>query len=251
MPRGVLIDLSGVIYDGTCALPGAVESLQALQASGLPWLCITNTTRQRRRDIARDLQALGFAISEAHILSAVDATHQWLATRQRRPSLLVHPAVVAEFLDLDRRDPDTVVLGDAADGFSYRALNRAFRLLLQGAELVTMGDNRYFRDLDQGLSLDIGPFRALLEHASGVSATVVGKPAPTFFTTACERLGLDAKDVLVIGDDAEHDVAAGMAIGLQGCLVRTGKYRPGDEARCPGAQVVADFSAAVAPLLRG
>ncbi len=35
----------------------------------------------------------------------------------------------------------------------------------------------------------------------------------------------------MVGDDAEFDVAASVALGMQGILVRTGKYRAGDEER--------------------
>jgi ribonucleotide monophosphatase NagD (HAD superfamily) len=37
--------------------------------------------------------------------------------------------------------------------------------------------------------------------------------------------------MVMVGDDAEFDAAGAVALGLAGILVRTGKYRPGDEAR--------------------
>jgi ribonucleotide monophosphatase NagD (HAD superfamily) len=52
----------------------------------------------------------------------------------------------------------------------------------------------------------------------------------------------------MIGDDAEADVAGALAAGLgQAVLVRTGKYRPGDErAFAPAPSIVADDLAAAA-----
>ena len=35
----------------------------------------------------------------------------------------------------------------------------------------------------------------------------------------------------MIGDDAEADVEGAISAGLRGILVRTGKYRPGDESK--------------------
>ena len=51
----------------------------------------------------------------------------------------------------------------------------------------------------------------------------------------------------MIGDDAEADVGGAMAAGLQGILVQTGKYRPGQETKLPErpTHVVADLSVAV------
>jgi ribonucleotide monophosphatase NagD (HAD superfamily) len=51
----------------------------------------------------------------------------------------------------------------------------------------------------------------------------------------------------MIGDDVENDVAGAQAVGLTGILVKTGKYREGDEARLatPPDVVLADLPAAV------
>jgi ribonucleotide monophosphatase NagD (HAD superfamily) len=55
----------------------------------------------------------------------------------------------------------------------------------------------------------------------------------------------------MVGDDVEADVGAGMALGLSGILVRTGKYQTGDEMKIepqPTA-IVADLSEAVSWVL--
>jgi len=55
----------------------------------------------------------------------------------------------------------------------------------------------------------------------------------------------------MIGDDAASDVGGALAAGLRGILVRTGKYRRGDEDRIgqPGAKVAKDLAEAVAMIL--
>lgn len=93
-----------------------------------------------------------------------------------------------------------------------------------------MAKNRNFLDHDGELSLDAGPFVAALEYASGREATVFGKPAAMFFKLAVESLRCAPEEVAMIGDDVEADVGGAMAAGLMGVLVRTGKYRPGQEA---------------------
>ena len=122
--------------------------------------------------------------------------------------------------------PDYVLVGDLGEGFTYGRLNAAFRCLVNGAELLALQKNRYWRTED-GLSLDAGPFVAALEYASGKSATVVGKPEESFFRLALEDLGLRSHEVAMVGDDAETDVAGAQAVGLKGIQVKTGKYRPG------------------------
>lgn len=39
----------------------------------------------------------------------------------------------------------------------------------------------------------------------------------------------------MVGDDVFGDVEGALKAGLQACLVRTGKYQPGDEKRVEGS----------------
>ena len=144
-----------------------------------------------------------------------------------------------------------MLLGDAGEDFSYANLNRAFRLLMDGAPLLAMGNNRYFRDED-GLSLDIGPFVAALEYACDRPATVLGKPSAAFFRAAVETLGIEPAAAVMVGDDVLADVEGAFAAGLRGLLVRTGKYRPGDEDRITrrGALVADDIASAAEWIVR-
>ena len=45
---------------------------------------------------------------------------------------------------------------------------------------------------------------------------------------------------MMVGDDVFGDVEGALQAGLQACLVRTGKYRAGDEARISGEFRVVD-----------
>jgi HAD superfamily hydrolase (TIGR01458 family) len=104
---------------------------------------------------------------------------------------------------------------------------------MDGARLVAVAKNRYFQEAD-GLSLDMGAFVAALEYAAGVEAVIVGKPSPRFFESALAEMDLDPGKVMMVGDDVEADVLGAIEAGLNGALVCTGKYRPGDEDRIKG-----------------
>ena len=246
MTRAVLFDLSGVLYVGGEALPGAVAALQRVRDAGLATCFVTNVSQQPRQTLLAELRRMGLPIDTDALLTAPDAAHGYLQSRDLSPYLLVHPALESEFDDLVSAAPNAVLLGDAGDGFTHARMNRAFRLLMGGAPLVAMGNNRYFRQAD-GLSLDIGPYVAALEFASGTRAVLVGKPAPAFFAAALRRVGCEAEQAVMIGDDALADVQGAIDAGLGGILVRTGKYQPGDEKliEVPGARVCEDVGEAV------
>jgi HAD superfamily hydrolase (TIGR01458 family) len=244
MVRGVLLDLSGVLYVGGQPLAGALDALGRLRAGGLALRFVTNTTRSTRDQILAQLTGMGFGVDADEVFTAPLAARAYLQARRLRPYLLVHPNLFPEFEDLEEDAPNTVLVGDAGEGFTYADMNRAFRLLMEGAPLVAMARNRYFQEAD-GLSLDAGPFVAALEYAAGVEAVVTGKPAAEFFQAACASLGCTPEDTVMVGDDVDADVNGATAAGLQGVLVQTGKYRTGDEQHLngPDAIVLPDVAA--------
>ena len=247
--RAVLLDLDGVLYVGQAPLPGAAEAVARLRAAGRPLAFITNTTRRSRRVIRAHLQAMGFAIAEAELFTPARAARDWVAAHALAPYLLIHPGLAEDFAGLASNGEDAVVVGDAGEGFTYAALNRAFRLLMRGVPLLALATNKYYRDAD-GLSLDAGPFVAALEYASGAHAHLFGKPAVDFFRVVVDSLGCRLDETVMIGDDVEADVNGAIAAGVAAILVRTGKFRPEDEQRAdPRALVVDDVGAAVDRIL--
>ena len=121
--------------------------------------------------------------------------------------------------------PQAVMVGDLGERWSYGLLQEAFEYVMAGAELIALSRDRYWWDQDR-LALDAGPFVAALEFATGKSAMVAGKPSPSFYAAALQSLGVQpAGSVAMIGDDLWSDVEGAQRAGLQGWLVRTGKYR--------------------------
>jgi HAD superfamily hydrolase (TIGR01458 family) len=247
MIRGVLLDLAGVIYEGDKALPGAGDAVARLRDAGLPLRFVTNTTRSTKRMVLDRLATLGLQLGEDELLTPAKAARVWLAQNDCSPALLVHPNLVQEFEGLPERPDTAVVIGDAGESFTYDNLNRVFRQLLGGARLIALAKNRAFKDQDGELSLDAGAFVTALEYASQRTAIVLGKPALDFFAAALASMGCSPADAVMVGDDAEADVAGALRAGLGAAvLVRTGKYSPGDEDRFdpPPTATVDNLSAA-------
>jgi haloacid dehalogenase superfamily, subfamily IA, variant 1 with third motif having Dx(3-4)D or Dx(3-4)E len=124
-------------------------------------------------------------------------------------------------------DADVVVIGGASDDFSYAAMNRVFQRVRGGAALVGMHRNLYWRTAD-GWQLDGGAYLVGIEQAAGVTATTCGKPAPAYFASVLDQLGIGAGRALMVGDDMMNDVLGAQAVGIRGALVRTGKFQEAD-----------------------
>jgi HAD superfamily hydrolase (TIGR01458 family) len=239
MVKALLLDLSGVLYDGDTLIPGATGAVERARQSGLELRFITNTSQKTRASLLQHLRDLGFSIEDEQLFTAVDAACQWINHRELRPYCLVHERIRGEFERFDQTDPNVVLIGDAADGFSYANLNRAFQLCMDGAPLLGVGYNRYFKSGDHYM-MDAGAFIRAVEFAADVEATILGKPSPEFFEQAMASTAVDRAHTLMVGDDVLGDVEGALNAGLRGCLVRTGKYQPGDEDRISGDFAVVD-----------
>ncbi len=232
-PTGLLVDIDGVLTVSWRALPGVAEAVHELRGAGVPLRFLTNTTSQSRAAITRLLVEAGVDVVEEEILTttAVTAAHLRLEHPGARCLLLNSGDVEADLAGVrvvdgaDLGAVDVVVIGGAGPEFSYEALNRALQAVVDGAALVAMHRNLTWRT-DRGLQLDGGAYVAALEQASGVEATVIGKPAPTMFRLGLDSIGIAPEDAAMVGDDLANDVLAAQAVGVTGVLVRTGKFRP-------------------------
>jgi phospholysine phosphohistidine inorganic pyrophosphate phosphatase len=234
--RAILFDMDGVLYNSGTAIEGATETLNWVRAQRIPHLFVTNTSSRGRDVLIEKLARFGVPASKDEILTPAAAAAQWLRVHASGAvALFVKPALRDEFAGLTCLGDDAasgaryVVIGDLGEAWDFRTLNRAFRLLHSDPEstLVALGMTKFWEAPD-GLSLDVAPFVAALEHAARRKAVVFGKPARAFFEMASEKLGIVAADILMVGDDIEIDVAGAQEAGLKGALVKTGKFRPPD-----------------------
>ncbi len=250
--RAVLIDLDGVLYVEEEPIDGAVAAINRLRAAGLQLRFVTNTTARSRDDTLAKLERLGFEVSEHELVTpAALAVAHCRARGHARVVLVMNDEVKRDFAELEEvaSHPDAVIIGDLGSAFGYAVLNDAFRAVMDGAELIALQKNRYWLRAD-GLSLDVGPFVAAIEYATGEQAFVVGKPAAGFFAGVLEDLGIAAGAAAMVGDDIESDIGGALGAGLRAVLVRTGKYRE-DRVRESGITptVVVDSMAGVPDVL--
>jgi HAD superfamily hydrolase (TIGR01458 family) len=207
-----------------------------LNAQGIPYLFVTNTTSRPVRLIADKLARLGIHTQPEKILTPPIAATEWLATNVTGPvALLVPEATEEDFAAIqsveltDSTDIAAIVIGDIGEAWNYALLNTVFRCLMREPtpQLIALGMTRYWRAAD-GLRLDVAPFIKALEHAADCEARVLGKPSPDFFAIALAMIGSAPGDTLMIGDDLVGDVRGAQEAGMQGILTRTGKFRPQD-----------------------
>jgi HAD superfamily hydrolase (TIGR01458 family) len=232
-----LLDLDGTLYAGGSAVPGAPDTLARLRREGVPFRLVTNTTSRSRSMLVERLEGYGFAIEPGEIFTATLAGAELARTAGYTSVAPFTPeAALEDVAGLDlvggtsgrsaAKVPDAILVGDLGDRWNYALLQEAFDYLMRGSAFLAFSRDRYWLR-DGRLVLDAGPFVAALEFASGSPARVAGKPSPEFFQAAVRSLGgVPLRRVAMVGDDLWSDVQGAQDAGLQGWLVRTGKYRP-------------------------
>lgn len=233
----LLLDLDGTLYVSGAAVPGAPETVAALRRAGIPFRFVTNTTSRPRAGLVERLRGYGFTAVPEEVLTPVTAAARIARARGCTVVAPFLPApALADLSDLALvggtsgrpadRTPQAVFVGDLGEQWTYALMQEAFAYVLDGALLIALSRDRYWR---RGgvLALDAGPFVAGLEYATSRAAILAGKPSPEFFRAAVASLpaGSAESGLAMIGDDLWSDVRGAQEAGYRGWLVRTGKFR--------------------------
>ena len=256
--RALVLDADGVLVMRGAALPGAPEALARLHERGIPYRVATNISSMHRETLAARFARMGLPIAAERIVTALSATaDDARRTYPGRPVFVItrpdglrefgdHPIMAPAEADADDARAAAVIFGDGDEDLSYANMDRAFRLVRRGAELIAMHRNGWWYT-SRGETIDTGAFVAAVEYATGARARVTGKPGPLMYRTAFRGLAaevaaaggrrLTRRDVVMIGDHAGQDIAGARRAGLRGILVLSGRTTIGDVAGLRGASV--------------
>lgn len=248
---GFILDMDGVLNRGDEVLPGAVAFMAELVRTGMPHVLLTNNARATPLAYSQKLRGLGIVVEPERILTSGTVAAEHLVRAGTRRVAVVGPSALRAALadaGLEPCDrPDMVVVGiDTA--LTLADLGRAVRLAAEGARILMTNPDPVVPG-PQGPEPETGSVRAYLEAALGRPVESLGKPHRLAFELACERLGLPAHAVLVVGDTLETDIAGAAASGMRSALVATGNRNHRRDGSAQPTVEVADLTE-LAGLLR-
>lgn len=263
----LIIDMDGVLWRGNTPMPGLVDFFDALQQQQIGYVLATNNASKTPAQYVTRLESLGIAVSPAQILTSAVATGDYLGAR--------YPADTAVFVVgddglrqamSDRRfrilTVSDILGGQRADivvvGFwrqvTYDDFAAATICLKHGAEFVGTNPDVTFPS-EWGQLPGAGSFLALLQAATGLEPTVIGKPGRIMFEEALRRLGSTPENTAMVGDRLNTDIAGAKAAGLHTILVLSGIATRESLAQTGGDRqpdfVFADISELAGALKRG
>lgn len=247
--RYLLIDLDGVLYVGTTALPCAREFIAWVRRHGIQFRLVTNNATLTPSGFVAKLAAMGIGVREEEVFTSSLATALYL-NKQRGPqsAYVIGEEGLLEALrgvgvELDSSQPDWVVVGlDRL--LTYAKLADAALALQRGARFLGTNPDLSL-PVEGGLAPGAGAIQAALTATTGIRPTVIGKPQPLMLELAMAQMGGDLHTTAMLGDRLDTDIAGAAALGIPAVMVLTGVSSRADLAGSPvqPAMVVDDLAA--------
>jgi HAD superfamily hydrolase (TIGR01450 family) len=230
--RGFVFDVDGTLVrrfpDGVHPLPGAVEVLERIRASGRPLALFTNGSHVAPAVLAAQLRADGLPVTDEEVVTPVRSALSHLRRRfpGRRVLLFAEEGVrallVGSGVDVIEDGEADVLLVLHTNEISFPALERAARAVAGGAKFLTANYLPAYAGANGPIFSRGAMLTAAIAKASGARPTVVGKPSRAAVRELVDRLGVPSESLLVTGDDVRMDIGLGRLGGSRTVLVRTG-----------------------------
>ena len=224
--KGYLIDLDGTMYRGSEVIQEAVDFVRELNNLQLPYLFVTNNSSRTPGQVAEKLRAFGVQAEEENVFTSGQATANYVYEQKKDASVYVigedgiHTAIQEKGLSKSTENVDFVVIG-LDRSISYEKFAIACLAVRNGATLVSTNADIAV-PTERGLLPGNGSLTSVITVSTRTEPIFIGKPEAIIMEQALKVLGTAKEETLMIGDNYDTDIMAGMNAGLDTLLVHTG-----------------------------
>jgi len=246
---GFMFDVDGTLLlsdrslGGYELLPGAVETLSALKARGIPFVLLTNGSAYPPAEQAAKLRKLGLPVDDLQMLTPSSITADHMTRRQIKRVLVlgtpgVGHALTEAGIEVTRTgeprasEVDAVYVGWHPE-CCMRDIEAACHAVWAGAKLYVASDVPFFitkhgRTIGYSYTIS-GAIRRLTK----ARAILTGKPSLHALRFVARRLGVPMRSVGVVGDDPIVEIIMARRGGAAALAVTTGMTRQEDWLKQP------------------
>jgi 4-nitrophenyl phosphatase len=230
--RGMVLDGDGVLWKDAAPIGDLARIFGRVQTAGLKVLLATNNATMTVDQYLKKMAGFGVALEPWQVVTSAHGTSAKLQKElpeKSRVFIVGETGVISALCEAgfttitDPADetPVEAVVAGMDRGFNYAKMRRAMAHIRAGARFYGTNPDTTF-PTPEGLVPGAGTMLAALQAAGGVVPIIIGKPAPFMFELCAERGGLDVREMLVVGDRLETDIAGGQGVGARTALVLTG-----------------------------
>lgn len=228
--KGYLIDLDGTMYRGTELIQEAVDFVRKLKEKNIPYLFVTNNSSRTPAQVADKLRKFTIPATEEQVFTTSQATANYIHSLNNDASVYVigeegiRTALTEKGFKLAEEKADFVVVG-IDRSISYEKLAVGCLAVRNGATFIsTNGDIAI--PTERGLLPGNGSLTSVISVSTGTNPIFIGKPESIIMEQALEVLGTKKEETLMVGDNYDTDILAGIQAGLDTLLVHTGVTKP-------------------------
>lgn len=226
--QGYLIDLDGTMYRGKVKIPAAKRFIERLQEKQVPFLFVTNNSTQLPEAVVANLaDNFEIHVKPENVYTSGLATADYLADldpNKRTVYVIGELGLKQAFLDqgfrFEEKNPDYAVVGLDYD-VTYHKFELATLAIKRGAKFIGTNADTNLPN-ERGLVPGAGSVIALVECSTQQKATYIGKPETIIMEKALKKIGLKKDQVIMVGDNYQTDIKAGINFGIDTLLVYTG-----------------------------
>lgn len=228
--KAYFIDLDGTIYQGSKKFASGKRFIDRLKAANIPYLFVTNNSTKSPADVAANL-TINHQIDTTtdQIYTSAMATADYLkalATPQQTRVLVVGEIGLEEALldagfSLVQDDNADFVVAALDRTFTYDKLMYATLAIQHGAKFIATNRDTNLPN-ERGMLPGAGAIVAAIETATQVMPTVIAKPETPIMTGSLQKLRVAKEDVVMVGDNYNTDILAGINTGIDTLLVYSG-----------------------------
>ncbi|RID85331.1 TIGR01457 family HAD-type hydrolase [Peribacillus asahii] len=224
--KGYLIDLDGTMYRGSEQIAEAAGFINELRQRNIPYLFVTNNSSRTPAQVAEKLRNFGIETDNKQVFTTSMATANFIAERKVDATVYVigeegiRNALQEKGLELVEENADFLVMGiDRA--INYEKLTKACLAVRNGAAFIsTNGDIAI--PTERGLQPGNGAITSVVAVSTQVKPIFIGKPESIIIEQALQVLGVSKEEVIMVGDNYDTDIMAGINAGMDTLLVHTG-----------------------------
>lgn len=224
--KGYLIDLDGTMYRGTELIQEAVGFVKKLRELNLPYLFVTNNSSRTPAQVAAKLQQFSIPAEPQQVFTTSMATANYIFEQNKAASAYVigeegiKTALAEKGITEAGEHADYVVLGIDRE-ITYEKLTIGCLAVRNGATFIsTNGDIAI--PTERGLLPGNGSITAVISVSTQTKPIFIGKPESIIVEQALKILGTKKSETIMVGDNYDTDILAGMNAGMDTLLVHTG-----------------------------
>jgi HAD superfamily hydrolase (TIGR01458 family) len=247
MKKALIIDLEGTIIGSGMALPGSIEFIKYIQEKHIPYRIITNTVSKTIGQLEENINEIGFDINKENIINPIVVLNKFLKENSVRAYYFVGPDYLKDTIAVEDNGnkPEYIIFCDFERiGCDYILLNKLFQNIKDGSKIITTSYSNYYLSKKE-YKLDTGAFVKMYEQITNERAVIMGKPSSIIYKIATDDLKIKPEEIMAIGDDVLTDISGGKELGIETMLVKTGKYKNGDENIGRPDNVIGDIREAI------